>query len=469
MVILAMGKMGAFELNYSSDIDLVVFYDEDRFPSRAPVTARSGRRPCQRPGQAARGTNRRWYVFRVDLRLRPDAGATQIAIPTAVAELYYESMGQNWERAAWIKARQCAGRSGAGRAFLKSMEPFIWRKYLDYAAIQDIHSIKRQIHSHAGHGRIAVSGHNIKLGRGGIREIEFFAQTQQLIWAAAIRACAIPRRSERCARFSERGHISAEAEHDLADAYRFLRRVEHRLQMIDDQQTHTLPKTPDGLDHVARFAASTTRRVRGDAAREAHHGSGRIMRGCSSARRRCDLTGSLVSRASRKIPKRRDAGTHGLRARRRRLSGHSRLASRPHQSYSERARPRALTKLMPALLEALARTADPDCGVLPFRPLPVRTSFRRAGFLDAAGEPTAARSDRRDCRLGAAPRRLPRPASKRARRIDRSGISQSSDNGSPIAVALHRRTCSRRLPVTKPPSMRRAASPRRKPSVSACR
>src|SRR5262249_53763679 len=156
------------------------------------------------------------------------------------AEMYYESMGQNWERAAWIKARQCAGDRTAGAQFLRNMEPFIWRKYLDYAAIQDIHSIKRQIHSHAGHGRVAGAGHNIKLGRGGIREIEFFAQTQQLILGGRDRNLRNSATLGALAALRARGVISDEAERDMADAYRFFRKIEHRLQMIDDQQTHTL-------------------------------------------------------------------------------------------------------------------------------------------------------------------------------------------------------------------------------------
>ena len=255
LVVLAMGKMGALELNYSSDIDLVVFYEEERFP----LTQRGEKRLAAvdlvksllklLAEHTADG-----YVFRVDLRLRPDAGATQVAISTAAAEMYYESMGQNWERAAWIKARQCAGDRTAGAQFLKNMEPFIWRKYLDYAAIQDIHSIKRQIHSHAGHSRVAVAGHNIKLGRGGIREIEFFAQTQQLILGGRDPNLRNPTTLGALSALRARGVISEDAERDMANAYRFLRKVEHRLQMIEDQQTHTLPKTPDGVDHVARFA-----------------------------------------------------------------------------------------------------------------------------------------------------------------------------------------------------------------------
>jgi glutamate-ammonia-ligase adenylyltransferase len=182
LTILAMGKFGAHELNYSSDIDLVVFYDADRFalhkrgdPRGAAVALAQGL------VRLLAETTRDGYVFRVDLRLRPDAGATQIAISTAAALDYYETHGQNWERAAMIKARACAGDPKTGAAFLKDIAPFIWRRNLDFAAIEDIHAIKRQIHAHVGHREIAVAGHNIKLGCGGIREIEFFAQTQQLI------------------------------------------------------------------------------------------------------------------------------------------------------------------------------------------------------------------------------------------------------------------------------------------------
>src|SRR5260221_153514 len=121
------------------------------------------------------------YVFRTDLRLRPDPASTAPALSVLAALTYYESAGQNWERAALIKARPVAGDRAAGSDFLAELRPFLWRKHLDFAAIEDIHSIKRQINAHRGGGRIAVAGHNIKLGRGGIREIEFFAQTQQLI------------------------------------------------------------------------------------------------------------------------------------------------------------------------------------------------------------------------------------------------------------------------------------------------
>jgi glutamate-ammonia-ligase adenylyltransferase len=174
-ILLAMGKFGAGELNYSSDIDLIVLFDL----ARARVAG--GREPAavfvkltKRLVALLHERTADGYVFRIDLRLRPDPSSTSIAISTDAALQYYESLGQNWERAALIKARAVAGDIHAGEVFLAELTPYIWRKYLDYAAIADIHSIKRQIQDHRGHGEIAVAGHNIKLGRGGIREIEFF-------------------------------------------------------------------------------------------------------------------------------------------------------------------------------------------------------------------------------------------------------------------------------------------------------
>jgi [glutamine synthetase] adenylyltransferase / [glutamine synthetase]-adenylyl-L-tyrosine phosphorylase len=254
LVVLAMGKYGAFELNYSSDIDLVVFYDAERFPFRKRDDARGAAVDIVKglvrllSEMTADG-----YVFRTDLRLRPDAGATQVAISTDAAEAYYEAMGQNWERAAMIKARACAGDPRTGAEFLKAIEPFVWRRNLDFAAIEDIHSIKRQIHAHEGHGRVAIAGHNIKLGRGGIREIEFFAQTQQLILGGRNPVLRKPATMDALDALQARGLVSEQATVELKDAYRYLRKLEHRLQMIEDQQTHTLPKSSGELAHIACF------------------------------------------------------------------------------------------------------------------------------------------------------------------------------------------------------------------------
>ncbi|MCB1463611.1 MAG: bifunctional [glutamine synthetase] adenylyltransferase/[glutamine synthetase]-adenylyl-L-tyrosine phosphorylase, partial [Nitratireductor sp.] len=159
--------------------------------------------------------------------------------------------GQNWERAAMIKARPAAGDLEAGRAFLRELEPFIWRKYLDYAAISDIHSIKRQIHAHRGHGEIAVAGHNIKLGRGGIREIEFFAQTQQLIAGGRVPILRRVRTTQALGALEELGWIDARVRDEMISAYWYLRGVEHRIQMVADEQSHTLPDDDEGLKRIA--------------------------------------------------------------------------------------------------------------------------------------------------------------------------------------------------------------------------
>src|SRR6266567_5632022 len=251
-IVLAMGKMGAGELNYSSDVDLIVFYDPAAFVA-ATEPAAFYVRLTRMLVKLLQERTPDGYVFRTDLRLRPDPASTQIAISTTAALDYYESRGQNWERAALIKARPCAGDIAAGKGLLKALVPFIWRKYLDFAAVVDIHAMKRQIHAYRGYGEINVEGHNLKLGRGGIREIEFFVQTQQLI--AGGRHPDLRGRStlEMLDRLAQGGWIDAEAARDLDAAYCFLRTVEHRLQMVADEQTHTLPADPEALARFARF------------------------------------------------------------------------------------------------------------------------------------------------------------------------------------------------------------------------
>lgn len=253
-IILGMGKLGARELNYSSDIDLIVLYDADRVRGAAPEAM--GQIFVKATRQLVHFVDARTadgYVFRTDLRLRPDPGATPIAISAEAAEAYYESVGQNWERAAMIKAHPVAGDIEAGERFLHHLRPYIWRKNLDFAAIQDVHSIKRQINAHRGGARIAVNGHNIKLGRGGIREIEFFCQTQQLIWGGRIpelRDRGTVATLDALARIERIDRRTAE---EMTKAYGYLRRLEHRLQMVNDEQTHDMPRTDEGVDDIATF------------------------------------------------------------------------------------------------------------------------------------------------------------------------------------------------------------------------
>ncbi len=257
--VLGMGKHGAFELNYSSDIDLIVFYEA------SAAKLRDGLEPSsffvRLTRDLVRLLNERTpdgYVFRTDLRLRPDPGATQIAMSTDAALQYYESFGQNWERAAMIKARPVAGDRAAGARFLKELAPFIWRKYLDFAAISDIHAMKRQIHSHKGFAKIAVGGHNIKLGRGGIREIEFFTQTQQLIAGGRQPELRGAQTLDMLGELADRDWIAPEAAVELTEAYQFLRRIEHRIQMVGDEQTHQLPSNDEDLTALAQFSGYAT-------------------------------------------------------------------------------------------------------------------------------------------------------------------------------------------------------------------
>lgn len=252
LIVLGMGKLGACELNYSSDIDLVVFYEPEAgiLPDPLEASELYGRmmRRLIRILQERTGDG---YVFRTDLRLRPDPGSTPLAVSVEAALIYYEGRGQNWERAAYIKARPMAGDMKAGEEFLRQMVPFVFRKYLDYAAIADIHSIKRQIHAHKGHGVIAVKGHDVKLGRGGIREIEFFAQTQQLIAGGRMPPLRARRTEDALAALADAQWIRPEIAAELTEAYWFLRDVEHRIQMVRDEQLHRLPDTETELKRIA--------------------------------------------------------------------------------------------------------------------------------------------------------------------------------------------------------------------------
>ena len=253
-IVLGMGKLGGHELNFSSDIDLMVFFD--RAAATLAPEVEAGPFYVRMTRELVKLLQERTadgYVFRVDLRLRPDPASTQIAISTEAALDYYESRGQNWERAALIKARPCAGDVAAGERLLRDLSPFVWRKYLDYAAVADVHAMKQQIHAYRGHGEIAVEGHNVKVGRGGIREIEFFVQTQQLIAGGRHRGLRGRSTVETLAALAADGWIDAAARDELTAAYDFLRRVEHRLQMMADEQTHTLPADREALGAFARF------------------------------------------------------------------------------------------------------------------------------------------------------------------------------------------------------------------------
>ena len=254
MVALAMGKMGAGELNYSSDIDLICLFDETRYEGVQHEARAAFVRATRKLAVLLSDMTAEGYVFRCDLRLRPDASVTPVCLSMAAAEAYYESVGRTWERAAYIKARPCGGDLVAGAGFLKTLVPFVWRRHLDFAAIQDAHDMRLRIRAHRGlNGPLQIEGHNVKLGLGGIREIEFFTQTRQLI--AGGRDPDLRGRTTvgGLQALAAKGWIPGAVAADLTDAYRAHREVEHRLQMVGDVQTHLMPSTPEGVARIAAF------------------------------------------------------------------------------------------------------------------------------------------------------------------------------------------------------------------------
>ncbi|ANU06891.1 hypothetical protein [Paraurantiacibacter namhicola] len=250
---LALGKHGARELNYSSDIDPILLFDPETLPRRE----RDG------PGEAAQRYAREivqllstqtgeGYVFRVDLRLRPASEISPLAVSVNAALTHYESSALAWERAAFIRARAAAGDVDAARGFLDHIRPFVWRRSLDFQAIEEVRRLTERIRQDVEGPAEPGPGFDVKRGRGGIREVEFFAQTHQLIHGG--RDPSLRTRSTRGAldALAAAGHIAPHAAQELGEAYDRLRTVEHRLQMVADRQTHTLPGG-DALDGVAKL------------------------------------------------------------------------------------------------------------------------------------------------------------------------------------------------------------------------
>ncbi|CAH1671336.1 bifunctional [glutamine synthetase] adenylyltransferase/[glutamine synthetase]-adenylyl-L-tyrosine phosphorylase [Chelatococcus asaccharovorans] len=366
IVILALGKHGAGELNYSSDIDLVVFYE----PDGVPVAGRA--EPPSFSIKLAQGLVKLLqertgdgYVFRVDLRLRPDPGSTAVAVSLPSAFTYYETVGQNWERAAFIKARAVAGDIALGERFLADLTPFIWRKYFDFAAIADIHAMKRQIHAARGHEAIAVAGHDIKLGRGGIREIEFFVQTQQLVFGGRRPALRGRRTLDMLDALVTEGWITAQARDDLSAAYRFLRTVEHRLQMVADEQTQRLPRDAGELADFSRFCGFEDQAAFADAlTHEAQAVQKHYALLFEEAPELASDVGSLVFTGTSDDPETLETlqalGFQDPARVAETIRGWH-FGRRPAVR-SARAR-EVLTELTPALLTALGRSADPDAAL----------------------------------------------------------------------------------------------------------
>ncbi|MFM6852549.1 MAG: bifunctional [glutamine synthetase] adenylyltransferase/[glutamine synthetase]-adenylyl-L-tyrosine phosphorylase [Sphingopyxis sp.] len=254
VAVIALGKMGSHELNYSSDIDPILIFDPQTMPRRSRDDA----------GEAAVRLARRWmeilsqrtgdgHVQRVDLRLRPSPEVTPIILPVEAAISYYESHALAWEQAAFIRSRACAGDRALGDGFLHAIQPFIWRRSMDFGQLRRIADISQRIRGHYADGQVFGLGFDLKRGRGGIREVEFFAQVQQLIHGGRNPALRTPATCDALAALAVAGHVPGEVAAALAAHYTMLRTIEHRLQMVADQQTHRLPDTTPALDNVAQL------------------------------------------------------------------------------------------------------------------------------------------------------------------------------------------------------------------------
>jgi glutamate-ammonia-ligase adenylyltransferase len=341
---LALGKQGARELNYSSDIDPILLYDPATLPRRERDEPAEAAQRYARAILALLGDQTGdGYVFRVDLRLRPASEVSPLAISFDAALTHYESSALAWERAAFIRARPAAGDLAAGEAFLAAIVPFVWRRSLDFTALEEIRRLTTRIRDHHKGPPEPGPGFDLKRGRGGIREIEFFAQTQQLIHGG--RHPALRVRGTRAAldALAEAGIVSPEDAAMFGDSYDRLRAVEHRLQMVDDRQTHSLPLEQAGIDNVARLddladGAALVDELRAITARVASRYDTLLGGGEDRPARRSAHDGATVAAIEQRIDRWRDT----LRT----LRGSEARA--------------ALAALRPALVDALAAAPEPD-------------------------------------------------------------------------------------------------------------
>jgi glutamate-ammonia-ligase adenylyltransferase len=345
LIVLALGKLGAHELNYSSDVDLVVLLDPTHAEGRG-LSAGRAVRLVQRMGQLLSARTADGYVFRVDFRLRPDPGSTPVVVSTPAAISYFQTRARAWERQAIIKARQVAGDRVAGARYLDRIEPSVWRRSYDFAAVDEMIATREEIARVKGAGSLTVPGHNVKLGRGGIREVEFFVQTLQRVAAGRDRHLRGRATVPMLRALSEAGWVEPATADELAAAYERLRKVEHRLQMVADEQTHTLPDAA-GLPRIARM-------MREDDFEERMRGT------LDTVHRHFASLADLCGQANPML--------HGLRAT---ATPSERAAAAIEEQFrgwadglyqslrTERAR-RLLADLKPVLTQAIAASADPE-------------------------------------------------------------------------------------------------------------
>lgn len=367
LVIIGVGKLGSFELNYSSDIDLAVFFEEEKLEYTGRKTLHQFYiELAQELTDIMAKRTRDGYVFRVDMRLRPDPASNPLAVSLKKAENYYFTVGQNWERAAMIKARMICGDEKSGEIFFSFMDKNVWRRTLDFETIEDIHSIKRQIDTKQGMHPENLFGYNLKLGRGGIREIEFYAQTQQLIWGGRKPELREKDTVKALYALVRNNEIAEGTAIELEDAYKFYRMVEHRLQMINDEQTHDLPKEPSKMAELAIFCGfdddkefinvilekiSTVRK----------HYQELFVTSPSLAVESAEATGSLIFTGTENHPDTLETLSKMGYKDPNKVSDIVRGWHHGRYNCTQKPRSRAvLTKLMPAIISTFSRSPNPD-------------------------------------------------------------------------------------------------------------
>ncbi len=369
LFVLTLGKHGQRSLNYSSDIDLVVVWEPERITPHGhsdPTTRYS--RLTRKLSAFLQDVTEDGYVFRVDLRLRPDPSSTPAAVNAEMARHYFEALGQNWERAAYAKARVCAGDRKAGAQFLTDLDPFIWRRSLDFEAVDDIRGIARQIQSKGRRAEILAPGHDVKLGRGGIREIEFFAQILQMVFGGRRRSLRVAGTLKALPALAHEQLIDPGDADVMSGAYRQLRATEHRIQMLEDEQSQTIPEDIEtrtrlaalmGRADLARFDAELTALMT-----EVHD---RFARQFDDGESLATEVGSLVLTGVEPTPETlQTLSTHGFSDPARvweRLAGWA--AGKARAARTERARA-LFSRFVPRLVEGLSATGDPDAALARF-------------------------------------------------------------------------------------------------------
>lgn len=360
--VLALGKLGSCELNYSSDIDLILLFDPERLArgrrNEDPQT--TAVKISQKLVSCLSSRTYHGYVFRVDLRLRPDPDVTPLALSVLGAETYYQSAAQPWERSAFVRARPVAGDIALGETFLHDIRPFIWRRSLDYTVVRDIRDMSLHIREHFDQTEIDLHGYDVKRGRGGIREVEFFVQLHQLIHGGRDERLRLRPTLEALHALVETGKVNQREAETLEAALRFQRAIEHRLQMVEDAQTHSIPEDDDAVKSFARFCGF--RGVRELAAAIRRHGNAvaklydQLVEPAADQKPKVPVEAQALAAwlASHDLPPGEGAGVI-----------EKWRSGRYRAMRSDRARS-LLEETLPAIAQALAQTHDPRAALMHF-------------------------------------------------------------------------------------------------------